>query len=70
MRAQGQAAAGCRHGLLQARSHTASASHRRRPRALVFNHVNFLGRYAFIARLAGLLRPLRDPTAPDDEDDE
>jgi hypothetical protein len=37
---------------------------------LAFKHVNFLGRYAFTLPPAGPLRPLRDPTEPDDDDDE
>jgi Tn3 transposase DDE domain-containing protein len=38
---------------------------------LQFKHINFLGRYAFSAPLPGQLRPLRDPAALDeDEDDE
>ena len=37
---------------------------------LVFSHINFLGRYAFTAPPQGVLRSLRDPDAPDDEEDE
>lgn len=35
-------------------------------------HINLLGRYSFLlpAELAGGLRPLRDPAAVDDEEDE
>ena len=36
---------------------------------LAFKHVNFLGRYAFTVPPAGPLRPLRDPTPPDDDDE-
>ena len=37
---------------------------------LGFKHLNFLGRYSFTAPPAGPLRQLRDPSEPDDEDDE
>ena len=37
---------------------------------LAFSHVNFLGRYSFIAPPQGALRPLRDPDTPEDDDDE
>jgi Tn3 transposase DDE domain len=40
---------------------------------LGFRHLNVLGRYAFTPPAAGHLRPLRDPSAVDDdggEDDE
>jgi TnpA family transposase len=37
---------------------------------LGFRHVNFLGRYAFTLSEPGRLRPLRDPQAADDEEDE
>jgi hypothetical protein len=33
-------------------------------------HLNCLGRYAFTTRAVDGLRPLRDPTAHDDTDDE
>ena len=36
---------------------------------LLFGHINFLGRYAFTAPPQGGLRSLRDPDAPDDEDE-
>jgi TnpA family transposase len=37
---------------------------------LGFRHVNFLGRYAFTLPEPGRLRPLRDPQAAEDEEDE
>jgi Tn3 transposase DDE domain len=37
---------------------------------LVFRHINFLGRYAFNLPEPGRLRPLRDPGADDEEEDE
>jgi hypothetical protein len=41
-----------------------------RPGSLGFDHINMLGRYAFIRPdpiACGELRPLRDPTFVDDE---
>jgi TnpA family transposase len=37
---------------------------------LVYKHINFLGRYAFASPPEGPLRPLRDPTEPDDDDED
>jgi hypothetical protein len=37
---------------------------------LGFRHVNFLGRYAFTLPEPGRPRPLRDPDAVDEEEDE
>lgn len=34
---------------------------------LGWQHVNFLGRYAFTSTPPGELRPLRDPNEPDDD---
>lgn len=45
-------------------------SSRVRPSPLGFRHVNFLGRYVFTLPEPGRLRPLRDPEAADDEEDE
>jgi hypothetical protein len=37
---------------------------------LGFKHLNFLGRYAFTAPTPGQLRPLRDPSAIEDEEED
>jgi hypothetical protein len=37
---------------------------------LGFRHLNMLGRYAFTTPMPGQLRPLRDPSAVDDDQEE
>jgi len=37
---------------------------------LGFKHIHFLGRYAFNPSEPGQVRPLRDPAAADDDEDE
>jgi hypothetical protein len=37
---------------------------------LGFKHIHFLGRYAFTPSEPGQVRPLRDPAAADDDEDE
>ncbi|MBJ7597763.1 MAG: hypothetical protein DLM67_08875 [Candidatus Nephthysia bennettiae] len=37
---------------------------------LGFKHLNVLGRYAFTASTRGRLRPLRDPAATDDDEED
>jgi hypothetical protein len=52
---------------------TATIPNRRRCSPLKHRNLNLLGRYSFMASTpaAGALRPLRDPDAPElDEDDE
>ena len=40
-----------------------------RPSPLQYDHINFLGRYAFTRPAVPGLRPLRDPHAHDESDD-